>query len=239
MMRLLAEAFEAHHPGVQVIVAPSLGSSGAIQATAKDALDLGLISREMTPAEKGLQLETVEYARTPFVLAVGTRVPITDLQALDLARIYRGESTHWPNGERIRLILRPSADADTLLVRSLSPEMSLAIDAALARPGLLMALTNQEALEMILKTPGTIGFCSLSQILSEKAPVKILSLGGVAPTLQAVRTGTYPLSLKHAVVVRQDRTRTTRDFLEFVLSEEGRSLLRQYGNLSPSSSDWK
>ena len=50
--RLLAEAYTAHNPETLIDVPGSIGTRGAIKATAEGAIALGLISRPLKEQEK-------------------------------------------------------------------------------------------------------------------------------------------------------------------------------------------
>jgi phosphate transport system substrate-binding protein len=230
-MRQLAAAFEKAHPGHAVSMLPSVGSSGAIRAVADGALDVGISGRELEPAERIRGLVAMTYARTPFVLAVGPRVGVTSITATELARIYRGEATRWPDGERIRLVMRPRFDVDTVTIRAISPELAAAMDAAMAREGLVMAATNQDCDETLARTPGSIGPSSLTQILTEQNALRALHWEGVAPTLENLASGAYPMGKPLLLVVRAAPDRAVRRFVAFLGTAEARRILEQAGNL--------
>lgn len=230
-VRLLSSAFSKKHPDSKVVVLPSIGSSGAIKAVSQGALDIGLISRELKPEELSLGLRVSSFARTPFVFAAGRSVPVSGLTHDDLQKILKGEVLKWPNGERIRFVLRPAADADTIIARSISSQISNALDIALAREGMLMALTNQEALDLMEQTPGSLGFSSLSQIMAENRSLKMLSYNGVSPATKNLAAGTYPLSLKISYITQPEVSPSVRHFIDFVLTKEGQMILKQTGNL--------
>lgn len=225
----LARAFEAVEPGVQVRLLPSVGSSGAVKAVAAGALDLGISGRPLRPDEAALGITAVELARTPFLLAAGPRAGATGLTAAELARIYRGEATTWPGGERIRPVLRPPSDADTLYLRSLSPELAEAIDAALARPGMLVAATNQECDALVARTPGALGPSTLAQITTDGAGLAPLAWEGVAPTLANLAAGRYPLSKPIIALLPSRPAPAVLRLLAFIRSPAGRRLLEASG----------
>jgi phosphate transport system substrate-binding protein len=231
LIRILASAFEGTHPGMKTQVAQNLGSSAVIKALDQRALDIGLISRDLTSDEHRLGLQVSEYAKTPFILIAGKNVPISSLRLEELIKIYTGEARQWTNGERIRLVLRPVADADTLLARAISTGMNVAVDTALSRPGLVVALTNQEALEIVERTAGSICFSSLSQVRTENSSLKILSFNGIQPNLMNLKNGTYPLFLKFSIVTAKDSTPSVRDFIEFLHSPAGQDILEKFGNV--------
>jgi phosphate transport system substrate-binding protein len=230
-MARLARAFEAANPDVTVRLLPSVGSSGAAKAVAAGALEIGLSGRPLRPDEVALGLTGLELARTPFLLAVGPRAGTAGLDAAGLARIYRGQVAAWPSGERIRLVLRPRADADTLYLRSLSPDLAAALDAALARPGMLVAATNQECDALVARTPGAIGPSTLAQLSTDASGLRPLAWGGVDPTLANLASGLYPLWKPIVAILPRRPAPTASRFLAFVRSAEGRRILESAGCL--------
>lgn len=230
-IRELVPAFEKAHPGVTVKVLPSLGSSGAILAVREKALEVGISGRPLLPEERALGLAELAYARTPFVFAVGPRVTATGLGPAELARIYRGELTTWPDGERIRLVLRPSTDVDTITVRAISPELDAAMEVALGRDGMLMASTNQDCNEALARTPGSLGPTTLSQLQTEVQSLRPLAWNGVAPTVASLASGAYPLARSLHAVVRTPTSAPVQRFLDFLGSTEARQVLERTGNL--------
>jgi phosphate transport system substrate-binding protein len=235
-MKILAKAFERSHPAIKVMVMPSIGSGGAIRAVSKGSLNVGVVSRSLTDEEKHMDLTVIEYAKTPFVPVAENRIKVRDLRFEEIEKIYRGEMQTWPNGERIRLVVRPAADADTALIRKISPEMSKAVDIALSREGMLQATTDQDNADLLEKTPGAFGFTTLTQILTEKSRLKILSLNGVQPGLSALAQGSYPLAKTLSLLTIKDPLPSVRKFRDFVLSPEGRALLEKTGNIPVAGS---
>lgn len=238
-LRRLAGAFERANPGQRLHVLPSVGSSGAIAAVAGGAIDVAISGRHLEPSEEALGLTELAYARTPFLFAVGPRTGVSGITTGEIVRIYRGELSTWPSGERVRLVLRPRTDVDDAILRSLSPEMPAAVDAALAREGMLLALTNDECDDILARTPGSIGPTSLTQLRSDDAPLVPLALNGVAPTVPNLASGAYPIAKTLFAVVRRSPSPAVRRFLEFLASPEARKILEQTGNLplSPAPPD--
>jgi phosphate transport system substrate-binding protein len=227
----LAGTFERANPGHRLHVLPSVGSSGAIGAVADGALDVAISGRPLRAPEQARGLVAVPYARTPFVFAVGPRGGVSGISAGELVRIYRGELTTWPSGERVRPILRPSTDVDDEILRAISPEMASAVESAHRREGMVVALTNQECNETLARTPGSIGPTSLTQILTEEKPVVPLAWNGVAPTVANLASGAYPLVKTLVAVVRASPSPPVRRFLAFLGSPEAREILERTGNL--------
>jgi phosphate transport system substrate-binding protein len=230
-IRQLAASFERRSPGVTVRLLPSVGSGGAIRAVAEGALDIGISGRALLPEEQARGLVELAYARTPFVFAVGPRVTAENLTGPQLARIYRGELTSWDDGERIRLVLRPRTDVDTLVVRAISPELDAAMEQALGRDGLVMAATNQDCNEVLARTPGSIGPSTLSQLLTEAQALRPLAWHGVVPSVRGLERGAYPLGKTLRLVVRARPAPAAGRFLAWLRTPAAREILERTGNL--------
>ncbi len=229
-MKLMVAEFEKAYPHIKIKLSPSVGSSGAIKAVSQGALDIGLNSRPLTPEENKLGISVLDYASTPFVFIANKSVPVSSLTSDELIKIYQGEVVAWPGGERIRIVLRPASDADTLFARTISPGMDSAVSSALARVGMIMALTNQECHDIIVHTPGSIGFSSLTQVVTEKHPVKILSLNGVMPDRRSMADRTYSLSKTLSLVVKPPVAPNVQRFIDYIFSARGKQILERSGN---------
>jgi phosphate transport system substrate-binding protein len=231
-MDLVGRAFQKSHPGIKVVViTQSLGSSGGIKAVSKGAIDIGLSARALKDEEIKLGLSLIEYARTPFILVTKKDVNISGLNTEETVRIFRGDTKTWPDGKRVRLIVRPSTEMDTMLVKQISPEMSKAVDIALSNKGFLMAMTDQNCLDLIEKTPGGLGFAALTQVLSEKRQLKVLLFNGLTPSSKALADGSYPFYKTLYFVTKTEPSVWVRKFIDFIRSPEGRKVLEETGNL--------
>jgi phosphate transport system substrate-binding protein len=228
-MARLGPAFAKANPGARLEVIPSLGSSGAMKALATGELEVALVGRPLKPEERGRGFVAVEVARTPFVFVVGPGAGVTGLTAAELVRILRGEQTAWPNGEQIWPVFRPANDADTAYLRSLSPAVSTAVTVGLARPGQLMAPTNQQSDELVAKNPGGLGMSTLAQVKTEQLGLTALTWEGVAPSLATLAAGKYPLVKPLFLVLPAKPSAAERRFLAFLATPEARRLLEAAG----------
>jgi phosphate transport system substrate-binding protein len=231
-MKHLAEAYEKSHPGVRIRILPSLGSTAGIKAVLGGGIDLGLASRTLTESERQQGAVEVEYARSPFVLITNLKVIKKDITLRELEEIYNNPAASWTDGSRVRLILRPEKDIDTLLLRTLSPGMEKGMRAALARPGMIMAITDQESTDALVRTPGALGGATLSEIISGNRPVNVLSFNGVNPGIKTIADGSYPLVKSFYLVTTPKSPAEARQFAEFVRSYAAGRILAKSGNLA-------
>ena len=232
-MQALADAFGKQNPGMTVTVLPSIGTSGAIKAVPGGALDIGLSARPLTEEERKLGAIALEYARSPLVFAVAARSRVTALSLDQIADIYSGRMTSWPDGSQIRPVMRQTGDDTTRQLRSASPGLDQALSAAEQRPGLPFATTDQEAADKTGSVPGALGVTTLSMIRSENRPLRALVLDGVEPTTGNAASGKYPHARRYFMVTQPDPSAAARRFVAFVQSPAGREILIRTGNWIP------
>jgi len=231
-IKLLAQEFKRSRPEAQLIITPSLGSTGAIRAVIAGAIDIGISARPVNADELRQGASTRAYAMTPFVIATATKTRITGLTLTELTAIYSGNQAHWPDGSPLRLVVRPDADADTILMRTFSLEMSQAISLALTRKGLRIADTDQDNIDALEKLPGSLGTSTLTQLSTEGRAVKALLLNGVAPTLQNLSNRSYPYFKTLHLVSSPHPSPLAKDFVAYVQSVAGQAVLARSGNLA-------
>jgi phosphate transport system substrate-binding protein len=229
-MKLLAAAFKKKHPGTRVVVLPSIGSIGGIEAVSRGGVDIGLLGRPLNEKERRLGLSVIEYARTPLVFVTREDINVSNLSTQEIIKILRGDIKTWPNGERIRLILRQPTESNAISVREISTEMSKAMDIAMSRPWRVIALTDQETTSMVEKTPGAFSFCSLAQLIFEKRKIHALSYNGINPFSKNSVNNHYPIFKTHAMLTKPNPSVKVKQFIDFVKSPEGKKILEESGN---------
>ena len=232
-MRLLAKEFTARNPDIAVTIVPNLGSGGGIRAVLGGAIGLAVTSRALEESEKKLGAVETEYARTPFVFAVSTQSRVTAVTARELADIYAGKMVAWADGSPVRVVLRPVNEIDTKIVENISADIRRAVVAANARPGVRVALSDQDAANHIEKIPGAIGPSSLALIVSENRALRALKLDGIEPTALNAAAGTYPYYKSLFLVTGTKRSATVALFIAFVQSAEGRKIITNNGQWIP------
>lgn len=229
-MHLLAASYASSHPDTKITVLPSMGSSGGIKAVLSGAIQLGVSTRALSEAEVKAGAVQIEYGRTPLVFATGPANKTVGLTTQDLVDIYSGKTEKWPDGTRIRLVLRPIGDGASESIRTLSPAMREATSAADQRRGMSFAVTDQEAGDNIEKVPGALGPSTLAEILSEKRRIKALKLNGIAPDVKSLADGNYPLYRQLLLVTGPKTPPAAHEFVAFVRSAAGREILLQTGH---------
>jgi phosphate transport system substrate-binding protein len=234
-MRALGEAFRKQHPNIEIVVVPGLGSGGGRKALMGGALDVAVTARTWKSAEKLDGPVARLYGWSPFVMAVSAKNSAANLTIQDILDIHGGKKTTWPDGQRLRLILRQLTDSDTEMLLSIGPDMERAVKSAHQREGMKIAITDEESAEAIQSTPGAIGTSMLSLIISEKRPLKALSIKGIVPSVKSIADGSYPWFKSFYLVTKADSSPSSRSFVEFALFARGRQLLSTLGHWLPEA----
>lgn len=232
-MRLMGDAFSKDNPSIHVTVLSSIGSSGAVKAVPRGAVDIGLTSRALTADELATGLVAIEYARTPTVMAVSTKSSVTAISREQIAELYAGKLAKWPDGTLIRPVLRQPGDENTKQIKALSADIEHALAAAEQRSGLAFAVTDQEAADKIETIPGAIGVSSLALIKSENRALRPLKLDSIEPTVKNGASGVYPMAKHLFLLIQPTPSAAVKRFVEFVRSPAGRNILAQTGHWIP------
>ena len=230
-MRALAERFVEQSPGARIEVLPSLGSGGGIRALLGGDLDIALSARPLKKGEREAGASEFAYAQTPFVLVTSRRDAGAGLTRADLLEIYAGERISWPDATPIRLILRPESDSGWKILVAHMPGLADSLARSKHRGRLPLAYTDQETMDLAETLDGSLTTAAFSAVIAEGRSLQPLALDGVAPTVDNLSNGSYPLSVTLYAVLPSDPGGLTKRFIRFLTSAEGTGLLRRHGNL--------
>jgi phosphate transport system substrate-binding protein len=228
-MTRLDEAYRKVDPSFALVVIPNFGSEGALRALRAKVIDIAAIDRPLTKDEESIGLRAIEYGRTPFVL-VTNRHDISGVSLADASAMVSGQVVSWPDGAPIRIVLRPKHDRDTALLAAFSPAMRDAVQRAHARPGMMIATTDQESATEIEHRSGSFGTATLALILSEHRHLQSLAIDGVVPTVKELASGRYLYSKVMYLVMSTDSPVSARRFVAFVQSPRASATLNRTGH---------
>jgi phosphate transport system substrate-binding protein len=229
-MQMLAQAYAKTQPDANITVLPSMGSGGGIKAVLAGAIQIGVSSRPLSEAESKAGAAAVEYGRTPFVFATAATNKAVGITTRNLVDFYAGNVSEWPDGSKVRLVLRPISDSDSETIKAMSPAMREAKSAAEARKGMVFTVTDQDTASAIERVSGALGPTTLALLISEKRALKALTLDGVVPSAQNLANGSYPLVKQLLIVTGPKTPPEAQAFVSFVRSATGREILQKTGH---------
>lgn len=223
-------SYEKKNTGVSISY-ETLGSSVGIKQLGVGTLSLAASSRDLKQSEldKGYVPHTI--ALDGLSIAVNKDVDINDISMETLAKIFSGEITSWKdiNGkdEKIECIMRD----ETSGTYSSFNEIVMAPYKKEVKRDALVARENGESAIKIASTPGSIGYIGMSfgKIVEEYGG-KILSVDGVLPTSENVRSKKYPISRALYLVTNGKPSEgIEKSFIDYVLSAEGQTIVENNG----------
>lgn len=229
LLRVLAAEYGEAHPAEQVDVLPfSLGTGGGALALAAGKIDLAILGRPLTDNEKHAGLRVSAWARTPLVLATSNGELAGGLNVALLVDILRMRRTTWDDGARIRLVLRIPQETDTMLLAGLSPELKRALDAYLSSPGAVVADTDVDAIDLLARTPGSLGTTTLGLAALRGSHISPLSFEGVTPSLKTLADGSYPLAKELYLMAGDKPSPQLQRFMAWLVSPAVAQRLREF-----------
>lgn len=232
-IRQLAEAFSTRNPHIPIKVLPSAGGRGGLRALQAGAAQIAVMARDLTDAETRAGVKAVEVARTPFVFVTPISNPALNLSHRSLPDIFSGKQTNWPDGSRLRLVLRPTSQSDARILADMNPAMRDALQLADKRRGMVTAFTDQELAEAVEATPGGLGATTLSSLLTEGRAIKLLSIDGIQPDPKSLASGHYRWYKPVYLATGSATSTDALSFMAFVRSPAGRQVLEATGHWVP------
>ena len=220
----LGESFMAANPNVTFTYNPT-GSGSGIQAVSEGRCDIGLSSRALKDDEKASGLKETIVALDGIAIIVNPENPVSDLDVETIAKIYTGEITNWKdvggNDAEIVLIGREAGSGTRDGFESITDTK----DACQYRQELT---STGDVIATVAQNPDAIGYASLSAV---KDTVKALTVGGVAPSEETVKDGSYVVQRPFVLVTKDGvaLTDTAQAFYDYALDPAQAELIGKAG----------
>ncbi len=220
----LGEAFEEKNSGVTFTYNPT-GSGSGITAVSEGRCDIGLSSRHLKEEEKAQGLNETILALDGIAVIVNPDNPVADLDLETISKIYTGEITNWKDvgGDDLEIVLiGREAGSGT---RDGFESITDTEDACKYRQELT---STGDVITTVAGNPGAIGYASLASV---KETVKALSVGGVVPTEETVKDGSYLLQRPFVLVTKSDTelSAAAQKFFDYVTSSEANEIISSAG----------
>ena len=215
----LGEAFEAD-TGITVTY-NATGSGAGIQAVEEGRCDIGLASRNLKTEEKTNGLEGTILAYDGIAIIVNPNNPVSDLDTETIAKIYTGEIKNWKevggNDAEIVLIGREAGSGTRDGFESITDTE----DKCKYRQELT---STGDVITTVQGNPAAIGYASLASV---KDTVKALTVGGVAPSEETIKNGSYVVQRPFVLVTKKDATlsESAQKFFDYITSEAANEII--------------
>ena len=220
----LGEAFEAQNDRVTFTYNPT-GSGSGIQAVLEGRCDIGLSSRDLKVEESAQGLTGTVLAYDGIAVIVNPDNPVSELDVDTIARIYTGEITNWKDigGQDAEIVLiGREAGSGT---RDGFESITGTADNGQDRQELT---STGDVITAVSQNPDAIGYASLASV---KDTVRAVTVGGVAPTEDTVKDGSYVIQRPFVLVTKTDAplSEAAQKFFDFAISSDAAGLISGAG----------
>ena len=220
----LGEAFMEQNKGVTFTYNPT-GSGSGITAVGEGRCDIGLSSRALKDDEKASGLKETVLALDGIAVIVNPANPVSDLDVETIAKIYTGEITNWKevggNDAEIVLIGREAGSGTRDGFESITDTK----DSCKYRQELT---STGDVITTVSTNPDAIGYASHAAL---KDNVKALTVGGIAPTEDTVKDGSYVIQRPFVLVTKDGTELSTaaQAFFDYATSADAADLIAAAG----------
>ena len=220
----LGEAFMEQNKGVTFTYNPT-GSGSGITAVGEGRCDIGLSSRALKDDEKASGLKETVLALDGIAVIVNPANPVSDLDVETIAKIYTGEITNWKevggNDAEIVLIGREAGSGTRDGFESITDTK----DSCKYRQELT---STGDVITTVSTNPDAIGYASLAAL---KDNVKALTVGGIAPTEDTVKDGSYVIQRPFVLVTKDgvELSTAAQTFFDYATSADAADLIAAAG----------
>ncbi len=226
VMAALIESFNQTYPDVTVTYDPT-GSGAGITAATEGTADFGLSSRNLHDDETGLTGNVV--ALDGIAMIVNTANTVEDLSLEQIAGLFSGEITNWSEvggpDQPVTVIGREAGSGTRDGFESIAGvEDICAYDQELTSTGAVIAA--------VAANEYAVGYASLAAVSEE---VKTVTVGGVAPTEETVKDGSYAIQRPFLMVTNDsaELSEAAQAFLDYCLSDEVAEIIANAGAIQP------
>jgi phosphate transport system substrate-binding protein len=225
----VAELYMKDHPDTIVVVS-SGGNHRGLKSLVLGTCEMAMAGTEIPDdieklaAENKVELTGTDIFQDAVVVVVGLNNPIKDISLGQLRDVFRGAITNWSElGGKpapIDVVTHPGTSSSFEVFKR-----SVLGDDAVITPKAIDPLP--EAFEAAI-TDTAIGYISLHFT----GKLKILPIGGVAPTVATIASGQYPIRRMLRLYQRKPESAIGKAVLEYFLApDKGQAFVRQMGDV--------
>jgi len=225
----LTQRFTELHPGSSWSI-ENVGSDAAISLVVSQHSDMGAISRDLTPTERGtVALEPLGVVGT--AVAVNPDNPVKALTLVQVRQIFGGEIANWSSLGGADLPIRIFVRDTTTSTRQSFDEFVFAGKTPAYAPAATTVGSNAQMGTSIHSFADAIGMVTLKPATVDDSRLQLVAIDGAPATMAALNNGTYkirrPLYLVYPIEPGRMKPEV-KVFLDFVRSPEGQKILSAF-----------
>ena len=194
--------------------------------------------QQVEDAEKfGLKYELTPFCMDAFVFFVNAKNPVENLTTEQIKGIYSGKITDWkevgaPFSTKIIPFQRNEGSGSQITLQKLMGDTPIMPPLKEDRLGGMGDIINDTANYRNYKAALGFSFRYYSTEMLRNNQIKLISIDGVAPTVENIRNGSYPHVATVYMVSVRPRSKNTQKIVDYMLSPEGQKLVEDTGYVS-------
>lgn len=228
IVEILGEDFEAKNEGVSIEV-QQIGSSAGIKNAIDGTSQIGMASRDLKDEEKAAGLKETQIAIDGIAVITNKNNGVKDLSLEQVKDIYTGKITNWKevggNDAPIVVVSREdgSGTRDGFQENVGFESEELTKDAQISDG-------SGNIKSIVEGNENAIGYISFGYVDEN---VNALTIDGVELNAENVKNDSYAIARPFLFVNKEDViTEQGKNFIDFILSEEGQNVVEENGFIS-------
>lgn len=184
--------------------------------------------------EQGVELVYTPIGREAFVFFVNAQNPLENITVEQIRNIYSGQTTQWSqlginNLGKIKAFQRDEGSGSQSALVRLMGETPLADPPKENVVAGMGGIISKTADYKNHKNAIGYSFRFYCTEMVQNNQIKLLNVNGIAPTVENIENGTYPIASQFYAVTRSDADANTQLLLEWILGSQGQQLIEQTG----------
>ena len=185
-------------------------------------------------AGKGLTYEITPFAKEAFVFFVNSRNPVENLTSEQIRQIYSGKITDWSQIDprysgAIKPFQRNEGSGSQTMLQKIMGSTPIMQPLREDRLGGMGGIINDVAGYRNYQEALGFTFRYFSTEMFRNGEIKLLSIDGVAPTLENIRNGSYPFLADCCIITVKPRSENVKKIVDFMFSPAGQELVDKTG----------
>ncbi|MDR2244500.1 MAG: substrate-binding domain-containing protein [Burkholderiales bacterium] len=203
-----------------------------------DIIFVGAPSEEQVKeaAERDITYTLTPIAREAFVFLVNEQNPVTNLSVEQIRGIYSGKINNWREvggvrGKILAFQRNEGSGSQTAMLRIMGEtpmRKPLEAEYHSGMGGLIRGVADYRNMDHAIG----YSFRYYATVMHSIPGLRLLSIGGIAPTVENIRNGTYPFTDDIYMVTARPLSENARKLHDWFLSDEGQQLIEEVGYVS-------
>lgn len=185
-------------------------------------------------ASKGVELKLIPIAKEAFVFFVNRENLITGLTVEQIQDIYQKKITNWKDfggaDERIMPFQRPeNSGSQTIMLAKVMNGKSLPEPLWEEYSSFMGSMISDVAQYRNYMSAIGYSFRYYATGMNPNNNIRLLSVNGIEPNVENIRSGTYPFTVDVYAVTAGSKNENTKKLIEWILSGQGQAFIGQCG----------